>query len=272
MAEDRLLQALFHENENIKYVALIEKMPPLYKERCQKALQSSPAITMKEVFFDPFSSLSMVDSSWYGEIISATPQSLHKCYKDLFKGKFGSLEHDRTPLVDFLLYRLVHNWKDHTKPRYETLSSHPFFWMLTLSKEQIEKMISLLGVYDIVEVVRKIVDKKRLETVLLSLSASQQQFLRSLLLQKNTNGSEKKSPYLEILRSGLDAALQFVHDSGMNQFCSVVAAQDELFRWHFFHRMHKSYADTLLLNMEKVHYEAPHSVIEQRVTKVFTFL
>jgi hypothetical protein len=270
MAQDVLLQALFEHVKRPNREAVIQQLPEDLQQRCTQG-SSLHVQSLADVFPDPLLSLRMVHPSWYEEVLGYSPKALQAPLKRLFSNGFGQLDANRSPIAEFLLHYAVRRWPDCNKQPVETLQNHPYFWVLRLDEQSMLLIISLLAVHDITESVRKIVDKKTLHGVLVSLSSIQQRYLRTLL-QRKGEGPLTKLSCQELLDADEGTAENLLLECGYCQLGQILSGQDDLFYWHLYHRMDKNFAAQLQEKIQGAKCLQDKSVLERRLKSVHGFL
>ena len=172
--------------------ALLRCLPA---ENAQAILSQNPSLSEPAAaLMRPEEYLQEMHYSWLIEPLKKLPNSLLPLY-------LGALENEqRGPLAKllavqpsaplsavlkkYLILKLYLTLDSSTMLPKAFISSSPLSKLLTLSKKNLVELIDYLGIYDLAEETRNIVDTKNLKTIYGCLSARKQQFLRSCLHQK----------------------------------------------------------------------------------------
>jgi hypothetical protein len=226
---------------------------------------------LAEVISDPMRSLKMIHHSWYEDVLGYSPKALQDSLKKLFSNAFGALDNNRSPVVEFLLNYVIHRWPDSNKLPVETLHDHPLFGILHMNAQTLERLASLFSVHEMVESVRKIVDKKTLHRVLNVLSAIQQRYLRTLL-QRKSEGLPTKLSCQDLIKKSKEDSERLLLECGYSQLCSLLSGRDELFYWHLLHRLERNFAEQLQKRIQDARCDQDKHVFERRLKSITQFL
>ncbi len=243
MAQELLSRALFEHVKRPNREAAVQQLPEDLQRRYRETI-SLDAKSLAEVISDPMRSLKMIHQSWYEDVLRCSPNALQGALKNLFSMSYGPLEKDRSPIAEFLLHYAIQHWPDCNKASVETLQNHPLYWILQLDAESVALLASLLAIHEIVDSVRKIVDKKTLHRVLCFLTPIQQRYLRSLL-QRKSEGLSTKLSCQDLLKADESEAENLLLECGYGQLSFLLSGQDDLFYWHLYHRLDKKFAEQL---------------------------
>jgi hypothetical protein len=186
--------------------------------------------------------LSSLHPSWYEELVKAVPEEMrpivHRCLEEYREEKEAS------PFREFILGYLVSRWSERDIPCLETVERGDFSWLLECSPEEIETISSLVGTYDLVEEVRKTIDKKSLEKLFSSLSPMQRRYLRALL-HTPLPGLKSTISLPEFLRLPIEEGKERLLTRGYERLAAALQGQGELFIWYLLHRLERSQALSL---------------------------
>lgn len=149
------------------------------------------------------------------------------------------------------------------------LPESPLSFLLEASKDQLTDLFDYLGLYDLADKIREVVDKKYLQSIYKCLSPKQQQFIRMCLHQKE----KVVAPKLVLTQwSGDCKELNLLlHRRGMARFGKALCGQHQDFFWYISHVLDTGRSSSL----EKYyHQETPKAtpVLVQQVTTTFNFL
>ena len=106
---------------------------------------------------------------------------------------------------------------------------------LELTKEELIELIDFLGLYDLAEEIRRIVDKNQLKKIYNCLSIKKQHFLRSCLLSKEKIVTPKLE--LEKWNGEQDILEKLLHKRGLVRFGKALSGQTADFIWYIVHKM-----------------------------------
>lgn len=199
-----------------------------------KVLLKSSAVNLKNIHY-----------SWLEPVIQKYPDNLKSYVAQALPSPanirlLSLLKLPETPLATFwgrqyLLEDLAKKMNLELITPIEHLPHSLLSYMLELTKEQLIELIDFLGLYDLAEEIRRIVDKNELKKIYNSLSIKKQHFLRSCLLSKE----KVSSPKLELEKwNGEQEILEkLLHKRGLVRLGKGLSGQSSDFIWHITHRM-----------------------------------
>jgi hypothetical protein len=166
-------------------------------------------------------------------VISALPSHSSEPLSKLMKRPL--LPPQARPVREFLLNILCQKFSDRPVLPVEFLPETPLMQLSTLNKSQLIELIDLLGLFDLAEELRHIVDKVLVKSIYSCLSAKQQQFLRICLHQKE----KLKAGKIGLTNWKGDAAQleRLLHRRGLLRLSYALAGQHRDFVWHIVHRL-----------------------------------
>lgn len=135
----------------------------------------------------------------------------------------------------YLLHDLSKKMELDTLTPIEHLPQSLLSFTLELTKEELIELIDFLGLYDLAEEIRRIVDKNQLKRIYNCLSIKKQHFLRSCLLSKEKVVTPKLE--LEKWNGDQEALEKLLHKRGLVRFGKGLSGQPADFIWYIVHRM-----------------------------------
>jgi len=211
--------------------------------------------------------LSSLHPSWYEELVEAVPEGMRPVVnRSLEEYRQG----EESPLREFILGYLVNSWSEKDIPCLETMERGDFSWLLECNPEEIETIASLVGTYDLVEEVRKTIDKKSLEKLFSSLSLMQRRYLRALL-HTPLPGLKSTINLPEFLRLPTEEGKERLLARGYERLATALQGQDEIFIWYLLHRLERSQAHSLERRLKEGRVEES-SRSKTYITHAYQFL
>jgi hypothetical protein len=111
----------------------------------------------------------------------------------------------------------------------------PFTPLLSFSKHDLVELIDLLGIFDLGEEIRYVVDKNTLKNLYGCLGPKKQQFLRICLHQKEKVIAPRLK--LEKWHGACDQLLLQLHQRGLVRLSKALCGQNPSFMWHLTHTL-----------------------------------
>jgi hypothetical protein len=230
----------------------------------------------EKMLFRPQEWLSSMDPSWLTPTLQKLSKPLQEVYAKAFPTAFGKLapEAKAAPynetVQDFLISYLHSAWAGDAAPPKEMLLDWELTFLLKLSRKEILQIVDLLCMYDLVEEMRHIVDKKQLLAVQQYLTQDQQQYLRILLRQKSRIKPSLLSVQ-ELLKEGPKFP-QILHKFGLQRLAFALSGAKDDFIWHIEHTLDLARAKFLLnhIKEEEIPNQTPQALLQ--VQHIFQFL
>ena len=272
----RVLLNNFHEGNPD---AILEKLPPEEAQKaseCRSSLQDySPAIAM------PIEILNKIHYTWLEPIFQKIPESLHAFILAALPvpqaAKLGKLLNKApvenalgAPVKGFFLDLFYRQFKNPEVLPLEFLPKSPLDVLMNISKEELVELIDLLGVYDLAEEIRHIIDKNVLKTLYLCLSPKKQQFLRICLHHKDKLTSPKLE--LEHWQGDRQKLELLLHRRGLHRLGKALAGQHADFVWHLTHKLDTGRGEALAKYYTKEEIPGVTPALIQQVFNVLNFL
>lgn len=235
---DSFLKALLSKIPQSVLKPLIEAAPP---EIAQKvgALAAVEARPLESYFIFPKTLLARLHSSWFQEVVSFCPESFQGAALKAMQEEMGLEKKTFSDSVRrFLLQEALFRWPHKTMTEEEQLDL-PLLG--ECSSEQLHSLAELVALYDLQEGVRKVVEKKRLQSIFERLSSLQQKYLKEILQGKTFHICDP---------IGLEAFLQmnpreaatFLHARGLQNIGMVLQREKPATCWFVLHRMDRESA------------------------------
>lgn len=174
------------------------------------------------------------------------------------------------PINRFLVNTLYESFEKREILPLEYLPPSPQSNLLKLSKAELSQVFNFLGLYDLADAIRHIVDKKRLTIIYACLDVEQQRFLRNCLHQKEKlviskialdqwDGDRKK---LEIM----------LHKRGIMRFGKAISGEHPDFVWHIVHTLDSGRGKNLLSFYEPKGIPGVTDALGLQLNSVINFL
>lgn len=179
-----------------------------------------------------------------------------------------------TPLADtikgFFLGLFYDHFKDPAVLPVSFLPETPLRVLLNFTKEELVELIDLLGIYDLAEEIRQIIDKKKLQSLYLCLSEKKQQFLRICLHHRD----KLSSPKLELNNwyGDPEKLESILHKRGLHRLGKALSGQHPDFFWHLAHKLDTGRGMLLQKYFTSVAIPGVTAMLIQQVMNVLNFL
>lgn len=188
--------------------------------------------------------LSKQEKEW---ALSSLPPAYSKALEALIQEDQLNLKNltpiGRKFLINFLLKELQP--KEILPVAY--LKPTPMLILLKLDKNSLLELIDFLGLYDLAEKIRSVVDKKKLSSIYRALSAKEQKFLSYSLR------SGDKTFFTDLDLSKWDGngpkLKSLLHKKGLLRLAKAISEESPDFLWHLFHRLDTGRAAFLEKNL-----------------------
>lgn len=223
--------------------AVVQCLPEEFRNQISgtKAPWNDPKVLLK-----PASSrIKKVHYSWIIPVIERCPESMKPLYAEALAAPtnqrvLSMLKLPKNPLAttlarEYLLNDLAKKLELDSITPVEHLPHCPLSFTLEFSKEELIELIDFLGLYDLAEEIRRIVDKNQLKKIYTCLSVKKQHFLRNCLLSKE----KVSTPRLELEKwNGDQESLEkLLHKRGLVRLGKGLSGLPADFIWHIIHRL-----------------------------------
>lgn len=267
-----------------------------FPERLEQLAKIVPEKTFQEIKSHNFSEkcpeciLFFVDTwltschpSWLEPLISEMTLPLKTVYlscfpqpiSDYFRAKeeykdIPSAAPPAEPIRQFLLGFLHRKWEENHPLPKELLQENELSSLLVISRQELLEVVDLLAVYDLVDEVRHIVDKKQLQLILNHLSIQQQHYLRLSLRQK-TKSVGGAGVVRELMKEPARFSMQ-LHRRGLQRLAYGLCGMDRDFLWHIMHTFDMPRAKFMMQYVQPEVVPTTTSLVRQDVQQILQFL
>lgn len=236
----KLLLNRFHTGSHDSVLKIL----PAHGEIVQKTATNEKEIS--HLFRKPEALLSNIHYSWISEALATLPEEKRPLYiaalphaQQVQVKKHLNLDREITPLrgplksyvsKEFLVLMLE---EDHVPLPYQPKTTLDI--LTTFPKNKMINLIDFLGLYDLAEEIKKIVDTKLLKNINLALSDKQKEFLKSILHQKD---KIQFTPFKLNDWTGDSRELELrLHKRGLIRFAKALSGQHPSFVWAITHAL-----------------------------------
>lgn len=192
----------------------------------------------------PESLIEKVHYSWLLDTFNKIPKDLHASIlasipEVHFKGlsqalKIPEKKTNLSPIAKrFLINMLYTQFEKKEILPLEFLPENPLLFLCSLRKQQLVTLIDYLGIYDLAEEIRHIVEKNLLKDIYSCIPLKKQQFLKSCLNQKE----KLVTPRLDLGNWDRDSQKleKILHKRGMIRLSHALSGLHPDFVWHLTH-------------------------------------
>lgn len=271
---DVFLKALLNKMPQEALKAVMSEAPQEIKERYEAVQQEKISVlaSPQSFFIQPRSLLVGIDPSWYEDIVASCSKSLRRvALQALREEMIGEAKEKKTfsdPVRRFLLQVALSAWPDRNVKKGVRVV-FPFFE--DCSKELLYSLADLVCLYDIVDDVKKTVEKKKLQKILTRLSLVQQRYLK-ILIQGTRIASSEPFGMESFLQADVKKAAQIFRTLGLKKLGWILAEEEESTIWRIVHMMDKR--DSPLIQEGKDKEEGSYDLeqIKKHVVHALQFL
>lgn len=174
------------------------------------------------------------------------------------------------PFKRFLINALYTQFEKKEILPLEFLSENPLFPLLNFSKQELVSFIDYLGLYDLAEELRHIVEKNLLQSIYSCMTPKKQQFLKNCFNQKE----KIITPRLELQnwdRSCLSLE-KLLHKRGMQRLAHALCGKHQDFVWHVIHTLDSGRGTLIVSHYKKEEIPNVTQAITQQVVNLINFL
>lgn len=202
-------------------------------------------------------------------MLAALPEAI--CASTCQLGKWKEpTAHIRTEFAHPILQDLLRALQGTAYVPSSALPKGPLTPLLDVKPDELMQVIDGLGLRDLAEVVRGMIDKKFLHSIYSCLKPSEQKLLRAYIQQKE----RLKTPIL-VLKTwdGKPETLRAMfHERGLMRMAMALHGQQPGFLWHLMHRLSPSQAQRLQQQMQHRMPQAPVvALLVQQLLAVLEF-
>lgn len=167
-------------------------------------------------------------------IVSSLPSSLSEGVMRLIKPPIQKT--NLSPFAKkFFLSLFYKDWAPGDLLYTEFLEVNPLNGLLSLSKLQLVSLVDFLGIQDLSIDLRKIVDKKVLDSLKKSLSAHQKQYLDYCL--RRADIPVVKAETIHYWMQDMSKLPLLIHQKGLGRLAYALLGQNSHLIWHITHRL-----------------------------------
>lgn len=176
-----------------------------------------------------------------------------------------------TPLArQFLLLTLCRKFSKRAVMPMQFLPETTLSPLITLTKTELLELIDYLGIYDLAEEIKHIVDKVLLSSIYACLSAKKQHYLRICLHQKE----KLKAAKMGLVNWKGDAAQleRLMHRRGLLRLSYALSGLSRDFVWHLAHRLDVGRGHILGKNYSDKEIPGVSAFLAQQIINTLNFL
>jgi len=272
----RILLNKFHEGPT---EALLSCLP---QEDIQKVLdQTVESRDVSKAFVEPLERIRQIHYSWLLPVMQHLPKGLDsfvlaslpkeqaiKLSRQLkvtpFEGKLSST------MKNFLLQTLYSKTDKAELLPIDFLPQTRLTDISYLNKEQLIKLIDFLGLYDLAEEIRHIVDKKILDGFYHCITKKQEQFLNVCLQKKEKLATPRLG--LQTWKGDCDQLKKMLHFRGMGRLGHALCREHPALLWHITHTLDTGCGRIIYKCYNEETSREVASVLAQEVVNVIKFL
>lgn len=233
------------------------------------------------VFTHPEEALNKIHYSWISQAFNEIPKEMQPLMLSLVpepqKGLVGKSlniplqQKNLSPQIrSFLLHRLMPALKRNNVLIPEFLPKSPYKTLLDLKKGEVLEVIDLLGMYDLANEMRHIVNNKTIKNIYQNLTPNKQKFLRSILHQKE----RLVTPRLHLEKWNGDTKLldDQLHQRGMLRLGKALSGQHPDLIWHIVHSIDTGRGKIIMRHAAAEEVAGISTALTQQVISVLNFL
>lgn len=174
------------------------------------------------------------------------------------------------PVKRFLINTLYKNFEKREILPIEYLPPSSQLSLLSLSKPELSQVFDFLGLYDLSEEIRHIVDKKKLTAIYACLNADEQVFLRNCLHQKEKIVISKLA--MDQWDGDCKKLKVMLHKRGIMRFGKAISGENPDFVWHLVHTLDSGRGKNLLHFYEPKGIPGVSDALNLQLNNVINFL
>ena len=272
----RILLNRFHSTSKKEFLSL---MP---SEEAQEIInQRIESTEIDPVFVNPSTFLNHIHFSWIAPyvqkyplhiqelLVTSLPQPLSNGLKKFLKLP-SSLPSIPSVAGEFLIKKLYMQVRDPDVLAAGFLPLDDLSGLLELSRTELIQMIDYLGLYDLADTVRHLVDKKSLQAVYACMDQKKMQFLRTCLHQKSKFTTTKMD--LQKWNSDCHVLHKMLHQRGLYRLGKALTGSHPHFLWHFFRKLDTGRGSILKKYSSSEVNPAARTALIQQTISVLNFL
>lgn len=273
----KALIAFYHEEEE-------EELTRFLKEQDQKAVNEAPFYSRHtlEGLLPTESSFQRIHYSWVLPVISRYPKELQPFFlsalPDPIPARLRKVQPklpEVRPLTPTLrrffsgiLYQALTTEEALPPPFIPATDLSP---LLKCSKNQLLTIIDYLGIWDLAEGYRQIIDKELLKTIVTQLSPKKREYLQ-LSVKTHPSPSLSGSLPLHGLNGDASRLQKLLHRRGLRRLGIALVDRPESMRWHITHTLDSGRAQILAKYFATEESPEAVSTVTSQVLNVIKFL
>lgn len=226
--------------------------------------------------------INRIHYSWLVPAIQKLPKALHQSVLPL-------ISKDQAEKLAQLLHLSSTNIKPLSQPVRTFLSAKLFDLMghpsvlpvaylphtalttlANMNKPQLLEIIDLLGIYDLAEEVRHIIDQKRIKQIFSCLNTKKKQFLGLCLHQKEKMSSSRMR--LDQWDGECEKLDSLLHRRGMTRLGKALSGQHPDLLWHISHTLDTGRGNLLTSTYSSAAIQGVTPILAQQVLNVINFI
>ncbi len=174
------------------------------------------------------------------------------------------------PYKRFLINALYTEFEKKEVLPLEFLPENPLFVLTTYPKAKLVSIIDYLGLYDLSEEIRHIVEKNLLTSIYAAIPLKKQQFLKNCLNQKE----KIVTPRLDLENWDKDPEKleKMLHKRGMIRLSHALSGQHPDFLWHVVHILDSGRGHVIVSHYKQEEIPAVTHALKDQVLNVINFL
>jgi hypothetical protein len=271
----KTLLSFYHKGSSEQ---VLKYLPPEEAKACMELSVHNEDLS--SIFISPEINLANVHYSWLTPVFKKISPAIHPWILSALSQQQASrlgplvkskpLKTSLSPLAQrFFLNFFYNKFKDpHVLP-LSFLPPTPLTFLMKKSKEELVEAVDFLGLYDLAEEIRHVVDKNILKTVYQCLSPKKQQFLRICLHQKEKLAVSKLG--LESWDKDCKKLEKMLHRRGINRLANALSGENPDFFWHVIHVLDTGRGAILSQSYIKEEIAGITPALRQQVINVFNF-
>ena len=251
------------------------------EDQSQAAGITTQISEISPAFESPSYLLKNIHYTWLLPVFQKIPAGLHALILTSLPephmsklGKFLKMSPLKNPLVEpikqFFINIFYDKFKDPEVLPVSFLPDSPLKILTEISKDDLVELIDFLGIYDLTEEIRHIIDKKSLKTLYLCLTPKKQQFLRICLHQKE----KLITPKLELdnWKGDRQTLENVLHRRGLYRLGKALSGQHPHLFWHIIHKLDTGRGAILSKYFSQEEIPGVTPALTQQVLNILNFL
>lgn len=272
----RILLNKYHSNSRDLF---LKNMP---KDEAAKVLdQNFTSIDVERLLIQPEFLLDKIHYSWFLEPFKRLPQGLQSATLASLPEMHaeGISKYLKIPLKKmqisapfkrFLINTLYTQFEKKEILPNEFLPENPLSPLLGYPKQKLVAIIDYLGLYDLAEEIRHIVEKNLLKNIYACLSLKKQQFLKNILNQKEKLSAPRlELDYDSVERQNLETIL---HKRGLIRMSQALSGKHKDFVWHIVHLLDSGRGNVISSYYSQEEIPVVSNALTNQVIHVINFL